>query len=64
MSHGWRILLHPFTLMKGDEIVEAIEQDTDLGLFFGARHAYLTEKQLVEEEVESNAALLQGFYLP
>lgn len=50
--------------MKGDEGVEAIEQDTDLDLFFDARHAYLTEKQLVEEEVESNAALLQGFYLP
>ena len=50
--------------MKGDEVVEMVEQDTYLGLFFDARHAYLTEKQLVEEEVESNAALLQGFYLP
>lgn len=60
----WVSVIILLTLMKGDEGVEAIEQDTDLDLFFDARHAYLTEKQLVEEEVESNAALLQGFYLP
>ena len=49
--------------MKGDEVVEAIEQGTNLGLFADARHAYLAEKQLVKEEVEPNATLLQSFYL-
>lgn len=51
------------TLMKGDEPVEAIEQGTNLGLFVDAWHAYLAEKQLVKEEVEPNATLLQSFYL-
>lgn len=53
----------PISLMKGDEVVEAIEQGTNLGLFADARHAYLAEKQLVKEEVEPNATLLQSFYL-
>ena len=53
----------PISLMKGDEVVEAVKLPPYESLLLHRRHPDFALQQLVEEEVEPDAALLKHFDL-